>query len=74
MSGGDTKFLVALGSEAQVPCLYGRLVIDGLWHLPDRGQLLDAKGNVRVKGSPVSGTRRPASRTRCWQRSNGSRS
>jgi putative restriction endonuclease len=35
------------GSGAHVSYPYGRLVNDGLWHLPDRAQLLDAKGNVR---------------------------
>ena len=35
------------GSGAHVSYPYGRLVNDGLWHLPDRAQLLDANGNVR---------------------------
>jgi hypothetical protein len=35
------------GSGAHVSYPYGRLVNDGLWHLPARAQLLDAKGNVR---------------------------
>jgi len=35
------------GSGAHVSYPYGRLVNNGLWHLPDRAQLLDAKGNVR---------------------------
>jgi len=35
------------GSGAHVSYPYGRLVNDGLWLLPDRAQLLDAKGNVR---------------------------
>jgi putative restriction endonuclease len=61
------------GSGAHVSYPYGRLVNDGLWHLPDRGQLLDAKGNIR-EGSRVSGTRPLASRPRCRQRSSGSQS
>ena len=39
------------GSGAHVSYPYGRLVNDGLWHLPDRAQLLDAKGNVREGGA-----------------------
>jgi hypothetical protein len=35
------------GSAAHVSYPYGRLVNDGLWHLPARAQLLDAKGDVR---------------------------
>jgi putative restriction endonuclease len=34
-------------SGAHVSYPYGRLVNDGLWHLPARAQLLDANGNVR---------------------------
>jgi hypothetical protein len=35
------------GSSVHVSYPYGRLVNDGLWFLPDYGQLVDAKGNVR---------------------------
>jgi hypothetical protein len=35
------------GSGAHVSYHGSRLVNDGLWQLPDRAQLLDAKGNVR---------------------------
>jgi hypothetical protein len=52
------------GSGAQVSYRYGRLVNDGLWHLPDRTQLLDARA-TSAKASRVSGTRRPALRPMC---------
>jgi putative restriction endonuclease len=35
------------GSAAHVSYPYSRLVNDGLWRLPDRADLVDAKGNVR---------------------------
>jgi putative restriction endonuclease len=35
------------GSGAHVSYPFGRPVNDGLWHLPARAQLVDAKGNVR---------------------------
>jgi hypothetical protein len=39
------------GSGAHVFYPYGRLVNDALWLLPDRAELVDAKGNVREGGA-----------------------
>jgi putative restriction endonuclease len=39
------------GSGAHVSYPYGRLVNDGLWELPNRAQLVDAKGNVRERAA-----------------------
>ena len=61
------------GSGAHVSYPYGRLVNDGLWHLPDHTQLLDAKGNAR-EGVAREEMRGPALRPRCWQRLSESQS
>ena len=61
------------GSGAHVSYPYGRLVNDGLWHLPAHSQLLDAKA-MFVRRSRESRMRRPASRPMCSPRSSENQS